>query len=303
MSRVKGILLIMLAATCFGLIPLFTMISYDNRFNPFTFSLFRSGFAALEIYILLRITGINFHIERSLYPTLFKASLIGYCLMMVTLVAAFNYISTGLAMSLHFIYPIATMVGAMVVFWKKVFLKNVLALIISVLGIYLLVGFGSFDAFNLTGMFLALISGIFYAYYVLIAAYSPLKELNSFVLTFYVSLFNAIILFLGSLVSGNLFHVFNFAGVMSTVLVALFANLIGMVAFQAGLKIVGPTTATILSTFEPITSLIVGILILGELLAWYHIAGSLLILCSVVIVAITKNNSLDKDSVIGSKDH
>jgi len=297
MSRAKGVLLIMLAAVCFGLIPLFTIVAYNNGFNPFTFSLFRSGFAAGEIFIFLKIMRINYGIKRTLYPTLFKASLIGYCMMMVTLFMAFNYISTGMAMSLHFIYPIATMVGVVLVFKEKVGFKKVCALIVSVFGIYFLIGFGSFDSFNFTGIFLALVSGIFYAYYVLIAAYSGMNKLNPFVLTFYVSLFNTLILLFVSFVTGNL-HGLNLTGLLSTMMVALVANLIGMVAFQAGLNVVGPTTATILSTFEPITSLIVGILLLEESFTWYHITGSFLILTSVIIVAFSKASSIDKEAEV-----
>lgn len=294
MSKTKGVLLIMLAATCFGLIPLFTMVAYHNGFNPFTFSLFRSGFAAGEIFLLIKIRKINYQVDQTIYPDLFKASLIGYGFMMVTLFMSFNYIATGMAVSLHFIYPIATMVGAVLVYQEKVDLKKVCALIISVLGIYFLVGFRSFASFNLLGIMLALVSGVLYAYFVLMAAYSSINKLHPIVLTFYVSFFNAVVLFLVSLVTGNL-HALNFPGLLSTILVALVANLIGMVAFQTGLNIVGPTTATILSTFEPATSLMVGILFLGEFITWYQLMGSFFIIGSVIVVALAKAPKVEKN--------
>ena len=52
MSRVKGILLTIFAASSFGFIPLFAKIAYANGFNPYTFSLFRSLFATIELYII-----------------------------------------------------------------------------------------------------------------------------------------------------------------------------------------------------------------------------------------------------------
>lgn len=81
---------------------------------------------------------------------------------------------------------------------------------------------------------------------------------------------------------------YTFKGIVSTVLVALVANLIGMVLFKAGVKIISATATAILSTFEPITSLILGMLVFKEILSWYHIVGSILIIISVTIVAFRK---------------
>lgn len=83
---------------------------------------------------------------------------------------------------------------------------------------------------------------------------------------------------------------YTFKGIVSTILVALIANLIGMVSFKAGIKSIGPSTAAILSTFEPITSLILGILIFREILSWYHIVGCILIITSATIVAFRKKD-------------
>ena len=160
-----------------------------------------------------------------------------------------------------------------------------------------MVGFSnSPDSLNLLGITLALLSGIFYAYYILVVAYSNIKNLNSFVLAFYISLFNSCVLLIATLVTGNFDLNYTFAGLMSTVLVALFCNMIGMVAFQAGLKVIDAPTASILSTFEPITSLSIGVIILKETLSWFHIGGSLLIIASVVFVASAEKRNLQKEA-------
>jgi drug/metabolite transporter (DMT)-like permease len=69
---------------------------------------------------------------------------------------------------------------------------------------------------------------------------------------------------------------------------SIVSNLIGMVFFREGLKHINATTATIMSTFEPITSLVIGVIVFKELLHWYHFIGSALILLSVVIVAMSE---------------
>ena len=288
MNRIKGVLLIILAASSFGFIPLFAKIAYANGFNPYTFTLFRSLFASIELFILLKIRKINYTLEKEQYITLFKTSLIGYSLAILTLSLSYNYMSTGLATIIHFIYPVAVMVGSTFFFNEKIDNRIIFSLILSLTGMYFLVGFGSLESTSIIGVLLSLFSGIFYAYYVIIVAYGNIRKINSFVLIFYISLFNSCILFVISIFMGKLESNFAFKGIVSTILLALVANLIGMVSFKAGLEIISASTAAILSTFEPITSLILGMLVFKEVLSWNHIVGSILIITSVTLVAFRK---------------
>ena len=290
MNREQGILLTIFSATSFGFIPLFAKIAYANGFNPFTFCFFRSLFATIELFILLKIKKIDYTLDKNQYVTLFKVSLMGYSLTILTLSMSYNYMSTGLATTIHFIYPVAVMMGSILFFNEKIDKRKMFSLILSLAGMYFLIGFDSSESTSIMGILLALFSGFFYAYYILIVAHGNVREMNSFVLVFYISLFNSIILFAMSIFMGKLETNFTFKGIVSTVLVALVANLIGMVSFKAGLKVISATTAAILSTFEPVTSLILGMLVFKEILSWYHIVGSVLIITSVTIIAFRKKD-------------
>jgi len=119
MNRTKGILLTIFSASSFGFIPLFAKIAYANGFNPYTFTLFRSLFASIGLFIFLKIRKINYTVEKEQYITLFKASLIGFSLVILTLSSSYNYMSTGLATTIHFIYPVAVMVGSIFFYFCK----------------------------------------------------------------------------------------------------------------------------------------------------------------------------------------
>lgn len=300
MNKTKGIILTIFATMSFGFMPLYAKIAYANGFNPYSFSLYRSLFASVALYIFIRIYKIDIKVKKKQHITLFKVSLFGYSIMMLTLYMSFVYISSGLAMTLHFIYPVVVMLSSVFLYKEKIGYKRVLALILSILGIYFLVGFGSFETINMFGFWLALISGVLYAYYIIMVSNSNIKNLSSFVITFYLSLYNTYILLIITLLSNNMSYNYNYKGLLSTVAVALTCNLFGMVAFQTGLKFITATAASILSTFEPITSLIIGIVIFHEYLAWYHFLGSIFILTSVVIVSLTERKikeTADKSKV------
>ena len=57
---------------------------------------------------------------------------------------------------------------------------------------------------------------------------------------------------------------------------------------QIGIKHVGASTAAILTTFEPITSIICGALLLGEELTFIKIVACALIMIGVVTMSLSK---------------
>ncbi len=283
-----GIVLTILSACCFGLLPLFAKTAYAGGFNPYTFSLFRVIFTAIILFFILKCQKKSLTIEKHQAIILFKAGFFGYYLMMVTLCVSYTLMATGLATVLHFIYPVATMAGATIIYKEKSNAIQISAMAVSLLGIYFLVGLESQGTLNFAGFALALSSGFFYAYYILTVSHGRIKSMDSFVVIFYITLFNSATLFITCLFMGNFPREITLIGFMSTVMVALVSSVIGMVAFQAGLKKISATSATILSTFEMVTSLIVGIALLEESFSVFQMGGSALIMASVMAMALTE---------------
>jgi len=72
---------------------------------------------------------------------------------------------------------------------------------------------------------------------------------------------------------------------------------IAMILFNIGLKSISAVSASIISTLELITTLIIGVLFLKEALYWNHIIGTMLIVTSVIFIAwIEQNANLKKIS-------
>ena len=54
--------------------------------------------------------------------------------------------------------------------------------------------------------------------------------------------------------------------------------------FFAGLKRVGPTTASILSTVEPVVTVVLAFLVFGELLGSLQLIGGALVVTAVIVL-------------------
>ena len=95
---------------------------------------------------------------------------------------------------------------------------------------------------------------------------------------------------------GNLFYPYiviklSFKAYLLMFIVSILASVFGVLLLKIGISIIGSTSAAIFSLFEPITSLIFGVLLLNENLNLMKIIGSLIIFVSITYLAINSNKS------------
>lgn len=285
MERFKGIIYTMLSAITFGVMPILARFAYDGGINAFTLVFLRSFFAVFMLLIYLIIKKVDFKINKEQIKTLIILGILGFTLTTLTLFTSYNYISVGLATTLHFTYPVVVTVLSIILFKEKIYSSKIIALIISVVGIYLLI---ENDGGNLSmkGVLLALVSGFFYSYYLLGVAHSKIKNLNCFLLTFYLSIVASIFLFIVGILSSQLsFNISTNAWGMS-IMISFLTSIIAVIALQIGIKIIGPSTASILSTFEPIVGILLGVVILNESITIRSVLGCTFVILSVIILTL-----------------
>lgn len=285
MERFKGIIYTMISAITFGVMPILARFAYDAGVNAFTLVFFRSFFAIFMLLIYLIIKKVDLKINKNQIKTLIILGILGFTLTTLTLFMSYNYISVGLATTLHFTYPVVVTVISIILFKEKVYSSKIFALIISVVGIYLLI---ENDSCNLSmkGVFLALISGVFYSYYLLGVAHSKIKTLNCFVLTFYLSIVSSIFLFITGTFSGQLSFNFSANAWWLSIIISFLTSIVAVIALQIGIKTIGASTASILSTFEPIVGILLGVLILNEGITIKSIIGCTFVIFSVIILTL-----------------
>jgi drug/metabolite transporter (DMT)-like permease len=67
--------------------------------------------------------------------------------------------------------------------------------------------------------------------------------------------------------------------------IAVISTVVALGLFFAGLRLVGPTTASILSTAEPLTAVLLAFLVFGESLSSVQLAGGALVLAGVLVLS------------------
>src|SRR5690606_40077165 len=80
---------------------------------------------------------------------------------------------------------------------------------------------------------------------------------------------------------------------------ALFASLLAYVAWNHGVKVLGPSTASLFSYLVPVFTALLGVLLLQEQLRWFHLAGGALTFMG-LLVADRKSTRLNSSHVKSS---
>lgn len=281
--KIKGIFYTILSAVLFGVNPLLSKQIYTMGGNSVTLTFFRMMITAVTFWIVNAVwMHKDYSVSRDEFKKLFFCAQ-GYCLMPYLLWSSYNYLPSGMATTIHFVYPVLVLIGSIVFYHERLTRKKAVSCLFCVTGILCLCQ--ADGTVSLMGFLLAFVSGIVYTLYILLLDHCGLVDMHPYKLSFWLSGIGTVEIFLIALESGKLTLGIAAAGWGLTVIFALSAGVIASTAFQLGTKYVGAQNASMLSTFEPLTSVIVGVIVYHEVMTGRTLTGIAAILLSVIVVS------------------
>ena len=285
-TRTKGLLATMISAVFFGFIPLFVKTICAGGGNSVSAAFYRFFLSVPILYIYLKAQGISMRITRTEFAKIALITIFGYGGTAVLLFSSYNFIPSGMSTTIHFMYPVFTILGCMIFFKEKVSPLKLLCVALCFGGILLF--YNGESGGSVLGMALSFLSGVTYAFYTIYLEKSGLQKMENLKLIFYMNTVAAAMILVMALLTAQFTLRLTPLAWGTAVFFATATSLIGVLGYQIGVKCIGPQNAAILSTFEPITSVIVGVLVYREAFSAGTLLGCLCVLSAVVIVAKMK---------------
>lgn len=287
-----GVILALIAAVCYGFIPYFTIpiksgLSQDYM-SDVSILFYRFGFAALLLGVVMLVQRKSFKINREEMVSLIYLAFIsdGSALFLID---SYNYMSTGVATTLHFMYPVITAVLMMVFYHEARQASTIFAIFMAVAGVAV-VSWSPDANLGLKGLIIVLTSAVCYALYLIRLNRSRAAKMESTKLVFYIMLFGAII-FGADALSQDAFQV------VSTPLqlrnlgaLALICTVTTNICLVYAIKRIGSTMTAVIGALEPLTAVIVGCVLMNEAFTWQILTGILLIIPAVMIIIWTRRH-------------
>ncbi|MBO5901731.1 MAG: DMT family transporter [Alistipes sp.] len=274
----------------YGLNPLFGMPLMNNGAAIESILFFRYAFAVVILGAFLWLTKQSFKITVKQAGVLLVLGLL-YTSSSICLFEAYNYIASGLATTLIFLYPV--LVAIIMVFLRVVPSWPVwLAIAATFGGVLVMTQGSSGEAIDPVGVLLSLGSALVYALFIVIINRSKvIAEISNTLLTFYALTVGATVFLCMILLSDTAIT----AGIeggsawLNLVGLALLPTIVSTATLAIATRNIGATKASVLGVFEPITAILVGTLMFGEPLTTNIVVG----IC-IAIVAVTFMISVTK---------
>lgn len=288
MNKFKGFLYGIVASSTFGLLPLFTLPVMGEGLTTFSILSYRMLFASILVAVLMLIGRVSFATN---LKELRWFAVLGFLYYgsAALLFQAYGGMASGLATTLHFMYPVSVTVIMALVYKQRPSVVTICAIILSLVGVALLcLRESSTGVSSLLSVFLVLLSGVCYAVYlVLVSTVRRINQQNSQKLTFYVLMFSGVFFMLSTLQGGGLQIIPSASAGINLLLMATLPTLLSNLALVRSVKNIGSTLTSVLGAMEPLTAIIVGILVFDESLRGLMVVGIILILVSVSLIVLS----------------
>jgi len=292
-NTIKGYVYIILSAMLFGCMPLMANHIYADGVNAMTLVLLRNAVSLPMLASLGIFRRESFSVRPRAVLSTMVIGVFGCALTPFLLFSSYNHMSGGTATVLHFVYPAFVLLLGVVIFREKLRGISLLALLLCVIGIAFFYPQG--EALSLTGSALALSSGLAYAVYIVLLGHLGSGGMGGYSFSFFATLGATVALLFVCIFSGGFSMPRSALGWILCILFALVINVGAVVLFQNGAFLIGGQKASILSTFEPITSLIVGYIAFREKITLLSVIGSILIISASVLIAFMDGKEADSN--------
>ncbi len=282
--KIKGIIYVVVSAILFGITPIISSYTYQLGNNALSLTFYRNLFVLPILFLLTLKSGESIKLDKNLILKILPIGVIGVASTTLMLYSSYNYIGVGVATTVHFMYPVFVALICKIFFKDKLGITKILILFLASIGVIFFLE-GDLSG-QIIGLVLAIVSAMTYAYYIVAIEKQGFKNINPYKLTFYFALCSSITMLVYNIFARDIVWNLSPKAYFLVFIIAIATSFLAVMLLQLGIKELGASTASILCMFEPISSVLFGVIILGEKMTLNKIIGNVLIISAVLILIL-----------------
>jgi drug/metabolite transporter (DMT)-like permease len=274
--------MVLISAVSFGSLGIFVKFAYIAGLGTTQTLAFRFVLAAAGVWALAILLGQNpARLKRSQLGMLVALGAVIYTAQALTYFIALRSLPASLVVLIAYIYPSLVVLAGWLFLRRAVSVWHGIALVATFFGVALLVGGARFEV--AWGLVFAIASPMIYTCYILLGervmGSVPALGASAVIMTGAAAAFCVL-----AALQHELRLPTTALGWGVAVGIALFPTMIAISFFLASLPRIGAARASLLSTVEPVVTVLLAAALLGDRLSPVQIAGGALVLAAVVMV-------------------
>lgn len=279
--RFVGLVCIFLSASGFGAMPIFAKFAYADGIDLPTLLFLRFMMAGSLMAAVMFLRGLRWPRGHNLWVLVAMGGL-GYAGQAFCYFGALQYATAGLTALLLYLYPVIVTLLSALLSRRRLTEKRLLAVFSALAGTGLAVG-GSLGG-SLLGVILGVGAALIYSIYILVGERVTESE-DAIASGAVVMLSGAVVYGLVVLLRGGPALPVSVMGWAAVGSIALFSTVLAIVGFLAAMRRLGAADAATFSTLEPIVTVLLAAVFLGEGIGLWQALGGAIILTAVIVLA------------------
>lgn len=291
---INGIFYAAISSTSFGFSPLFSLALIGAGLSDFDILSYRWLIAGtvLMIYAFCKKKSLCLNSFDEAWKIVLLSIL--RALTSVTLLIGYVNISSGIASTINFMYPVIVTLCMVLFFGEKRSLIDYLAIAASIFGVYLLASGDSImveGGNTKLGLTCSLISAFSFAAYYIVMKQVKADKIEVVKFTTWIMMLSAVYFIIGAFISdGKLTIVTDARSWLNILGLGLWSTMVSNITGVKGNRRIGPTMTSILGALQPVTAVVLGVLFLNEHLYTRSLTGCIIILVAVTIIVLHQKN-------------
>lgn len=274
-----GILCTILSALLFGFTPVLVQQVTATGVTTVTVILYRNFFTIFITLIWAYFSKQSLAITKNQLFKMFWIGVFGACAATLTLYSSYPFMGVGTATVIHFLYPAFAALLAWAWCKTRVTKQRWIALGLSCAGL----AFFMQGDVSVIGITLAVVSAVTYAFYMVGMEKLRIALLPTCVVAFYFAVLSTGAMFAYGAVTNQLTLAMPLPMLLLCVVIAACTSFGGVVLLQIGIRNLDAGTAALLCLFEPISSMIFGMIFLHESMSITQWLGSAVIFGALLV--------------------
>lgn len=291
---INGIFYAVISSMSFGFSPLFSLALIAAGLSDFDILSYRWLIAGvvLMIYAFAKKKSLRLNSFDEAWKIILLSAL--RAITSVTLLIGYINISSGIAATLNFMYPVIVTLTMVIFFGEKRSAIDYFAILASIFGVYLLASGDSIVAHGgntKLGLTCSLISAFSFAAYYIVMKQVKADKIEVVKFTTWVMMLSAVYFIICAFIfNGKLTLITDFRSWINALGLGLWATMVSNITGVKGIRRIGPTMTSVLGALQPVTAVILGVLFLGEHLYFRSLIGISIILVAVCIIVMHQKN-------------
>ena len=292
--RLNGIFYAVISSASFGFSPLFSIGLLAAGLSNFDVLSYRWGIAGiiLMIYAFCKKKSLRINSFDEGWKILLLSAL--RAITSVTLLIGYANISSGIASTINFMYPVIVALCMMFLFGEHKSWVDIGAIAVAIFGVYLLASGDSLivEGGNTSlGLTCSIISALSFAAYYILMKQLKADKIEVVKFTTWIMLLSAVYFIICAFIfEGELQMIHGGKNWLYILGLGLWSTMISNFTGVKAVRRIGPTLTAILGALQPVTAVILGVTFLNEHLYMKSLIGILLILAAVTVVVMHQNS-------------